>query len=501
MQNIKRDHGSQLYGILTSLELQDYLQALDASAFTVSPSAHEAYYDLMDACHHATAGIGLDAFLGWSAGAAALRNKAEGIRKRWNSIQPDHGKTVYHLARECRLAGDMRLEQKLALYRPSSLNRRLRNMVNNVRETADAVRVIDELASMDDIHPYQVNVVISQLAKKVGVRVSTLHDDYDVAKQAHAQHGISWPHYTLTKTGKVTLLTTYENFKHLLKLHHIRIRHNLMTGMTEVDVAGASFSQYLPRERYSYSELHSYAAQHGLRFGQTLLRDYVARYAAEPDQSYHPVAAWLESGQWDGKDWLGVALDCLQLENISPEDARAYLSAWLLGAIDAVTNPKGIGRQSLLALFGPSGCGKTLFFLSLLPVDKANDWACTGETWPLTPQETHVEWIKFVMRYWLVEINSLSWADLSQLGPNRDLLARNVDDITLYYGQKIQQRRYRRTVFYASVSSDKPISKFPDDPSLRVIPVKQVRKPERINPVQLWQQMYCMYKEGNNVAA
>jgi len=494
MQHQKKAiYGQNLYGVLSSNELANYLRSIDVDKFIRSPSAQQAMLDLMDSCHHATAGTGLDAFVVWAGGCENLRQSIPQIRDRWNRIRPDHGLTVHHLARELRLHGNTQLEAKLSAYQPRSINAELRSMIAKVREPMDAHRVIDALAELQGMHPYQVNTVLSKLAKKTNQTVNVLHDLYDVAVQAKQSQGIPWPHYTITKGGVCRLHPTYENFCVLLKMYHIEIQSNLMTGSLDIVWPGRRQSNAIIGDGMDVSEIVSRAAQTDLRITAPLIREYTIRYGQEPGHDYHPVRDWLDAQAWDGLDRFDAFLKQLELANMPSDEAGANLRRWLLQALDALYQPQGARNSALLVLFGPSGCGKTLWLLDLVPEACQADWIATGEAWPMQRNHVTMEWIKFVMRYWLVEFNNLAWLDLEHLGRNRDFLARNVDRVVLHHGQKNEQRRYRRTIFMASVSSDKDITKFPNPDMVIPITIKRYNRDPHLDKAQLWAQLRHEY--------
>lgn len=496
MQQLKKETaGQNLYGILTSTELHEYLHSINVDNFIRSPSAQQAMLDLMDSCHHATAGTGLDAFINWASQAESLRNKFRDIRDRWNRITPDHGLTAHYLARELRLHGNLDLEAKLANYRPTTINMTLRSMITKVREPMDAHRVIDELAKMDGLHPYQVNTVLTKLAKKTGQKVGILHDLYDGAIQANARQGVPWPHYTVSRSGIVKLQPTYENFKHLLKKYHINIQYNLLLDTVDIVWPDMQRSQYHINNQENYAELLSRCAQTELKITAPTIRQYVNRYAHEPGQEYHPIRAWLEAKTWDGLDRWSPYLAQLELFNITPDAAQAVLRRWFFKALDCLYEPKGVRKSFLLVLIGPSGSGKTLFLHSLLPEDQADQWLGLGMHWPAKDKTFYHEWQRLTNSRWLIEITNLRWRDLCDPSRFRDYLSRNMDRYIYNRWQKMEKSRYRRTIFLANITTDKNISKAPPEDIYLALPMRRFTPDDHLDMHQFWAQLLSEYQQ------
>ena len=79
--------GATDVGALETEDLADILGALDVTSFR----DEQAWREVMMASHHATGGLGLDAFLDWSTSDPPYANSAEDIRKRWNSLGRANG--------------------------------------------------------------------------------------------------------------------------------------------------------------------------------------------------------------------------------------------------------------------------------------------------------------------------------------------------------------------------------------------------------------------------
>jgi len=447
----------------------------------------------MDACHHATAGTGLDAFILWASDSPALKGKIPDIRERWNRIRPDHGLTAHHLARELRLHGDNRLEAKLAQYEPRSINMTLRSMIAKVREPMDAHRVIDELAKFEGMHPYQINTVLSKLAKKTNQKITILHDLYDGAVLANTRHGVDWPHYTISKAGAIRLQPTYENFKVLLKKSRIEIKYNLLHDTTDIFWPDMNRTAFRITGDENFSEIASRCAIEKLAIPQALLREYIKRYANEPGHNYHPVHAWLESKTWDGLDRWPAFMAQLDLYNITSDAAGAFLRRWFFMALDGLYKPKGVEKSSLLVLIGPSGIGKTLFFRSLVPEIHADNWLTTGWYWPESGKRISNEWIRYTNQRWMIEIKDLRWRDLCDPSRFREYLSRNVDRYIYNPWHKTEKLRYRRTVFYANISTPKDMSKPPTDDIFLGFAIHKFTPDLHLDMHQFWLQLKVEY--------
>lgn len=75
---------AERWGELSPERLEKCLMCIPPDEF--GEGAHDEWFSLMCACHHATAGAGREEFIAWSTQAAGYEDDAEEIGKRWDSL-------------------------------------------------------------------------------------------------------------------------------------------------------------------------------------------------------------------------------------------------------------------------------------------------------------------------------------------------------------------------------------------------------------------------------
>lgn len=483
-------------GLLTNQDLAEYLTSLKPGDYRGQPNSQEIFLDLLTACHHATNGTGLDAFMDWISQDARLYDVRDAITQAWNDVLNHEDNTIQTLAAELRLHGDYRLEEKLALYKPARVKTAMRDLLRNVKTPIDAERAINKLAALEGLHPFQVNHFISDLAKRVGMKVATLRDSYDLARKAHVSQGITWPNYSMTTRGHIKLLPTYPNFLHLCRRYHIDIRTNTMTERVDIDFPAAhNRSEFVASEPPdAYAEIRQRAATHNFKFMDKDLIAFVRRRAQEPGQTYHPIGDWLSQDTWDGLDRFNPMVDRFQFRHIDREQVAQFLKTFCFQALDAIYEPQGIGPQKILVLFGPPVGNKTAWLQSLVPDDKSDLWVKTGKPLPMDMDKLKRAYRSDVMDRWLCEFIDIGRPELYEIGRIRAFLQSKLD---LVYTLKMKaiRHRYRRTAFMFAISSKNDMSTFPDDDMLMVIPVKQIELDPHFDPLQFWLQLKYEYDQ------
>ncbi len=465
-------HNTNLYGILTSVELADYLSALDPDDYHATPSSRQAYKDLMAAAWHATAGTALDTWLGWSTRSSYFAVRVKEIRKAWNSLRPDAQLTARHLAREAMLVGDDRLQKRLAMYAPGAVPQQVMALLNGIKEPADAARAVEKLTELEELHPYQINALLNRIATKAGFSLAQVREDYQLALAArHRRTPIDWPDYTIQKTGAVRLPATLPNFRHLLQRAHIRVHYNRMTHGIELAYERDGREHWTGNKAEMVAEIFSHATRNDITISETTINLYLNRLAQDERVHYHPVMLWLKDGLWDGTDHLGRLVAALRQPSwCKSEQTKANLKTWLKTALRAAGTDEGISGAPILMLAGEPGLPRARFLDWLLPRERRLAWVREGLPWPLHNRLRRDEpstW-QYVSR-WITVLTQSRWRDLAGLS-NREFFDRPQDYVK-------GEDRPRRTVFILPVAYQNEVRKFPYPDWLLPIQARDIPEP------------------------
>jgi len=286
---------------------------------------------------------------------------------------------------------------------------------------------------------------VSQLGEEVVARYCERHDTAPLGRAVYGTP--KWPK-TVSKAGRdIPVPTEFRNTVAMLKHHGITVRHNLMTHGPEIVTPDGVV---VVAER---------AENAGVAFIRDLARKYNLQIAAVEDHlqmllgsgAYHPVAQWLTSQQWDGRDRLEELLSSLTLaKDFAPDLSLVLLRTWLVTAVKAATVPagarQGVAAQGVLVLQGPQDANKTRWFESLCPQE--SNWFKDG----LILDPTSRDSVQTATRYWLAELGELDAtfrkADIARL---KSFITEKADTYRSAYDRREEQHA-RRTVFCGSVN-------------------------------------------------
>lgn len=247
---------------------------------------------------------------------------------------------------------------------------------------------------------------------------------------------IDWP----DQTDKGRALSTIRNVQKLLEIYGVTARYNVVKKDIEINIPGSVYTLD-NASSCAMAELRSMAATHKLPTAD--IPEFVS-YLADQN-AYNPVAAWIDSKPWDGKNRFPDLV-----ASLDPDDTKAasmLLWRWLLAAVAAVMNPDGVAAGGVLVLQGEQYIGKTSWFWSL--TNKNRELAREGAI--LNPADK--DSVMQCLSYWLVELGELDAtfrrADIAAL---KAFITRDYDQLRRPYARG-DSRYPRRTVFAASVNT------------------------------------------------
>lgn len=279
------------------------------------------------------------------------------------------------------------------------------------------------------------------------------------------------------------------NLAEICRRLRISIRYNVISKEEEVIIPGQSFS--LDNEgNASLAWLESECSI--FQMPTSKLPAFVT-YLADRNQ-YNPVAEWVGSKPWDGKDHLQALLDTVTIKDADNTAAVALkdtlITRWMVSAIAGAFSPKGVSAHGVLVFQGEQYVGKTKWFKGLVP----EDLNLIKDGVILKPDDR--DSVKQAVSFWLVELGELDStfrkADIAAL---KAFITNDKDVLRRAYARKESQYA-RRTVFFGSVNP----KQFLHDPTGNrrywTIEVAHLNHSHNIDMQQVWAQVHNLWING-----
>lgn len=286
---------------------------------------------------------------------------------------------------------------------------------------------------------------------------------------------------SLNKNNKP--LQVSENLDAVLAANSITVRYNQISKTSEVLVPGL-FCVLDETDNTALNSVTDYA----LRAGMTPSRIPEMLSALAAQRPYCPVQAYINSASWDGISRFAQFTGQIACGNTA--FALLLWRKWLIQAVAAVFEHKGISNAGVLALTGAQGVGKTLLFKDLTSGVPAV--FLEGQT--LNPADK--DSVMSTVSHWVVELGELDStfrkADLAQL---KAFITKSQDTLRRPYARK-DSTFPRRTVFAGTVND----SEFLHDPTgnrrFWPIDVRSITRDMSIDYQQLWAEVKTWYDAG-----
>ena len=286
---------------------------------------------------------------------------------------------------------------------------------------------------------------------------------------------------SLNKNNKP--LQVSENLDAVLAANSITVRYNQISKSSEVLVPGL-FCVLDETDNTALNSVTDYA----LRAGMTPSRIPEILSALAAQRPYCPVQAYINSASWDGISRFAQFTGQIACGNTA--FALLLWRKWLIQAVAAVFEHKGISNAGVLALTGAQGVGKTLLFKDLTSGVPAV--FLEGQT--LNPADK--DSVMSTVSHWVVELGELDStfrkADLAQL---KAFITKSQDTLRRPYARK-DSTFPRRTVFAGTVND----SEFLHDPTgnrrFWPIDVRSITRDMSIDYQQLWAEVKSWYDAG-----
>ena len=294
-------------------------------------------------------------------------------------------------------------------------------------------------------------------------------------------------------TEKGAPLAHIANLKEICRRLGVVVRYNVISKDEELLIPNQSFSL----DNGANASLAWLESECSLfKMPTTKLQGFIT-YLADRNQ-YNPVATWVNSKPWDGKDRLHALLATVKAKNEATDQRVARLKEtlivrWLISAVAAAFSPDGVSAAGVLVFQGEQYVGKTKWFKSLAPTELN----VIKDGVILKPDDR--DSVKQACSFWLVELGELdSTFRKSDIAALKAFITAKQDVIRRAYARKESQYA-RRTVFFASVNP----KGFLNDPTGNrrywTIEVEELDHSHGIDMQQMWAQVYeQLYKEGES---
>jgi predicted P-loop ATPase len=290
-------------------------------------------------------------------------------------------------------------------------------------------------------------------------------------------------------TEKGVPLAHIANLSEICKRLGVIVRYNMISKEEEVLIPGQSFS--IDNEgNASLAWLESECSL--FKMPTSKLQPFVT-YLADCNQ-YNPVASWVSSKPWDGKDHLGGLLATVTIKDATNQAAielkDTLITRWMVSAIAGAFSPDGVSAAGVLVFQGDQYVGKTKWFKSLAP----EDLNIIKDGVILKPDDR--DSVKQAVSFWLVELGELdSTFRKSDIAALKAFLTNKKDVLRRAYARKESQYA-RRTVFFGSVNP----KEFLHDPTGNrrywTIEVANLDHSHQVDMQQCWAQVYELWKAG-----
>ncbi len=324
------------------------------------------------------------------------------------------------------------------------------------------------------------------------VRIGSLY------KLAAHHSGRSAPKTTLVATNEVTAAMTLEfplvngsnkpkqvtdNLNALIQFEKIAVRYNQIKKNAECIVPGL---QCVIDE--ADNTALTMITDRAIHAGMTADRIPEMVSAIASKNAYCPVRTYIESAPWTGQSCFNQFF--AQFITTNPLMAELLVRKWMIQAVAALYEKKGLSGAGVLTFVGEQGVGKTRAFKDLtadLP-----DVFYEGATLDPSNKDSVISAIS----HWIVELGELeSTFKKSEISQLKAFLTRNTDVVRRPYAKR-DSTYPRRTVFAGTVNEYQFLHDTTGNRRFWPIEITQVNRDTTINYQQLWAEVYTWYRSG-----
>jgi putative DNA primase/helicase len=295
----------------------------------------------------------------------------------------------------------------------------------------------------------------------------------------------TFPHQP--RSGSNSLPATIANIRFMLRQYGVNVRYNVVKKKVEIIIPGHS-GTFDNRDNSSMTWVISLAKLNSLSTEQ--VPSYIETLADE--NAYSPVADWITSKPWDGKDRLpDIYATITEREGYPTLLKQILIYRWLLSAVAAVFTVMGFTTRGVLTLLGPQGVGKTTWFRKLVSDPDLRELVIKTDQYFDGSKDAIIG----AITHWIVEIGELDSSFKKDISRLKGFLTRDYDKIRRPYA-RTEAEYQRKTVFCASVNKNDFLIDDTGNSRWWTVPVIQIDYEHNIDMQQLFAQLYEDYRKG-----
>ena len=227
-------------------------------------------------------------------------------------------------------------------------------------------------------------------------------------------------------------------------------------------------------------------------YPHAVIKDHIESIGAK--NTFHPVAEWVESVEWDGEDRFEALVDSMGIVS-DKQLARKLLYRWLLSGVAAIFRKRDYGvpyhGEGVLVFMGAQGKGKTQWMTKLAMDGMVREG--------LSLRLENKDDVYKANSVWISELGELDAtfrkSDISQM---KAFITSRGEDLRKPYG-KAAEYMERRSIYCGTVNQPEFLL---DDENRRFYCVSigdSIDPNHGIDMQQLWAQMYVEWKAGDEV--
>ncbi|WP_082633162.1 VapE domain-containing protein [Lacimicrobium alkaliphilum] len=278
-----------------------------------------------------------------------------------------------------------------------------------------------------------------------------------------------FPDFSTSCKGKTTLLNTAENLEAMIEHLGYRVQRNAMNLELEVtknnEVIFTSFDALR-------SNLVGWCGRFGLP--KIAIDDHLSAIAEE--NCVHPVAKWLEDGNWDGTNRVEKVISCLNAKN--PGDAKVVLQHWLIGCVASLYEAD-FSSKLVPIIQGDQSFMKTTAIKRICSVVSG----AFLEGAELNPDVK--DSVLSVIKSWVVELGELERTSRNSQGSLKAFITRQIDTVRPPYA-RIDVQKPRQTHLIASVNGTNFLKDDSGNSRYVVIELKEAVDIKQLNYLLGW---------------
>jgi putative DNA primase/helicase len=271
-------------------------------------------------------------------------------------------------------------------------------------------------------------------------------------------------------------------------MYKVSIRYNVIKNKLLVIYPGHNWS-IDNADNVAMTRIISLAELNGLSTSK--VPSYILAIADE--KLYNPVAEWILSKPWDGKNRLSDICETITERDDYPVRLKIMIIIkWLLSAVAAVLMPNGFKARGVLTLQGKQGLGKTSWLMSLVPDIILREMVLKVDH---HLDGSNKDSIINAISHWLVEIGELDSSFRKDIARLKGFITSDFDKIRRPYAHAPSEYP-RRTVFFASVNQADFLVDSTGNSRWWTIPVEAVNYQHKIDMQQVFAQLAVDFYKG-----